>query len=172
MKQLYIALPNSPDKFLRIKIDLEGCHSSRPYFSITGETKDTCGCIHDEILKQRPELKSLVDIHLSDMDGKPCHAEENGFYWLAKVAGIPMKYGPNQGEAECLTIFKSHCRIKQDDTADFIVEHIKKAYQEGGQAKAREEWGELCKGMGRRWKREATAAIKLYNSLDWEEKKG
>ena len=46
------------------------------------------------------------------------------------------------------------------DNQDFIIK------------KAKEEWVWFCGGMAKRWKQEAASAIKLYNSLDWEEKKG
>lgn len=66
-----------------------------PYFSITGEIwkcnkyglkygQDcvACGCLHDEIEEHFPGLFSdVIALHLSDMDGTPMHAVENGWYW-------------------------------------------------------------------------------------------
>jgi hypothetical protein len=69
-----------------------------PYFSITGAVFDAkihrgdtitrCGCLHDEILEHFPSLAALVALHLSDINGKPMHAEANGWYDLTgAVAG-------------------------------------------------------------------------------------
>lgn len=42
------------------------------------------GCIHEEIEEHFPELKPLIDLHLSDLDGTPLYAVENGLYWFRK----------------------------------------------------------------------------------------
>lgn len=67
--------------------------NARPYFSVTGEIStpcerakgdaQTCGCIHEHILKAFPRLAPLVALHLADDGGAPMHAEANGFYQLA-----------------------------------------------------------------------------------------
>jgi hypothetical protein len=56
-------------------------------FSITGTISKnrsfiSGGCIHEDILKARPDLKLFVDLHLADSKGVPMYAIENGFYHL------------------------------------------------------------------------------------------
>lgn len=65
--------------------------NSFPYFTITGTIQKTdkryrdpvitCGAIHEEILKHFPQLAPLVEVHLSETDGQPMHAEANARYW-------------------------------------------------------------------------------------------
>jgi len=79
--------------------DIKG--NSAPYFSITGSVRDgkitrgdpvtRCGCLHDEILEHFPSLADLVALHLSDINGKPMHAEANGWYDLA--GAVPGAFG-------------------------------------------------------------------------------
>lgn len=59
---------------------LEG--NDKPYFSVTGNSKDSGGCMHEEILKAFPEMAPIIDLHLSNMDGVPSHGFANGLYWL------------------------------------------------------------------------------------------
>lgn len=87
--------------------------NSFPYYSITGSVKKldkrfrdpviTCGAIHDIILKHYPELAPLVEVHLSEADGIPMHAEANARYWcgLSKWAdGRAMSPRDNYGKIE------------------------------------------------------------------------
>lgn len=56
------------------------------YFTVTahfkgrdknGNWSDFGGCCHDDILQIRPDLKPLVDLHLSAEDGCPKHLQAN-----------------------------------------------------------------------------------------------
>lgn len=85
---------DSEGNSLKIVIRLsDECKNGHQDFSITGTTyqKDkpqtdryflSGGCIHEEILKVRPDLKIFVNLHLCDYKGIPMYAVENGFYHL------------------------------------------------------------------------------------------
>jgi len=152
MKKTFEKSLATADKFLKVTI------STEKGFSITGETKEMGGCIHDLILEHFPHFKPFVDLHLSDLDGVPMHAEENGFYWLSKLAGIPQQYGPEQSIGACFQIFCGHCRIKAGEAENIIY-----AVQEA--ANPREKWNELCELMKPRWKGEAAIAGQYFKTL-------
>lgn len=119
--------------------DIKG--NSKPYFTITGEMKDCCGCIHDEIMKYHPEFKDLIDMHLSDIDGIPMHCVENGWYWMGKTKWEP---------ANVKNIAR-HFRI-DEKTAEELIE-----------METKEEliaWVETMKPV---WKKEAEAVIKKHD---------
>lgn len=79
---------------MNIYISLDDdCKNGHIDFSITGDIykKDnpridkyfiSGGCIHEEILKVKPELKIFVSLHLADAEGNPMYAVQNGFYHL------------------------------------------------------------------------------------------
>lgn len=158
-----------------IKISTDGC-GQKPYFSITGEIYHkgkpmtdrnmiSCGCVHEDILKVAPELKPLVDIHLSDMDGVPMHAEANGWYWLAKAAGVTQKYEPDQAPDKCLEIFADHCRISKEESAE-IIPCMSKIHLSGKSAEdTRIIWSNICENMKPRWKKEAEKALEMIAAI-------
>ena len=66
--------------------------NSRPYFSVTAEITtnqsrrrndcETCGCLHEYILRFWPALAPVVALHGSDDQGEPMHANADGLYHL------------------------------------------------------------------------------------------
>jgi hypothetical protein len=113
--------------------------NTKPYFSLTASGKDRGsefgGCCHEEILTRWPDLKPLVDLHLSDIDGIPMHALENGYYHLSRRTS--------------LAIAARHFRITEAEANELI-----------GKSKAELAiWVETQKP---RWLAEANATIKQF----------
>jgi hypothetical protein len=93
--------------------------NSDAYFTVTawfkgrdheGNRNEFGGCCHDDILKIRPDLKPLVDLHLSDEGGFPMHLYANA----ESHAGIGKwsKFAPRW--------LANHLRIS-DEVADDLV---------------------------------------------------
>lgn len=127
-------------------------------FSATAQSGTNFECLHKEILAVAPKLKPFVDLHLSDLDGVPMHSEENGWYWLAKAAGIPQKYEPKQSLAECFVLFCSHARMTSLEALE-LREKVQKAKN------PRAIWQKQIDGLRPRWKSEADAALKLLETF-------
>ncbi len=83
-----ITLNPTENKRLHIEIRMsDPCKNWHSDFAITAELYErgrwvAWWCLHDEILKHKPEYKILVDLHLSDIDGVPMYAIENSIYWF------------------------------------------------------------------------------------------
>lgn len=67
--------------------------NSMAYWSITCSGRGRCGCLHEEIVALRPELKPFVDLHLNTVDGLPMHAVENGAYYAKQYLSYKLKKG-------------------------------------------------------------------------------
>lgn len=118
--------------------------NSSPYFSLTSWSHragfpNQCqsgGADHETILKYYPKFADLAALHLSDIDGKPMHSSDNGWYDIAGALpnGANQKYHAGNSErnfpceapadkpwkttvsrkptpTECLDIFARHWRI-------------------------------------------------------------
>lgn len=140
-----------------IQISTDGCGYG-PYFSITADGFRRGGCLHEEILQYRPDLKPLTDIHLSTLDGVPMHAEANGWYWLAKACGIKQPYEPDQSELDSFVIFGEHIR-KTLKEAHEILKRVKTS------ANPRLAWQAEVQELLPHWKTQAKNALKLIESI-------
>lgn len=72
-----------------IKVNIQyddNCGNGHNTFSITGETRDSGGCIHDEIAERFPELAKFIKWHLVSSDG-PLHYVANSLYHAQSLLG-------------------------------------------------------------------------------------
>jgi hypothetical protein len=154
--------------------------NSAPYFSLTytqhrkgfPEQCYSGGAGHDAILRYFPRFADLAALHLSDIDGAPMHAEQNGWYWLAgALGGADERYhgggfhdGGVKSESECLAIFAKHCRITLGE-ADRLRDEMREEHfnNPDGWKAARATWALRMDDMRPRWKAEAEAAIARHS---------
>jgi hypothetical protein len=159
-----------------------------PAFSVTGELWEpriraiatghyvypkeptSCGCLHDTILAEFPELAKVVSLHLSDAQGAPMHAESNGFYWLAgAVGGLGEQYHGGNGtrphtRGECVEILAKHLRLSITD-ARMLSEDIGLMHKVSPSV-ARKAFTMFVDGERRRWRMEADALRELFATVD------
>lgn len=154
-KQIITKDPSGHDFIIDISTDGIGCDQ---YFSITATGFRRFGCLHDEILQYRPDLKPLIDIHLSNLDGMPMHAEANGWYWLAKACGIKQQYEPDQSELDSFVIFGQHIRTLPKEAHE-ILKRVKTSEN------PRLTWQAEVQNLLLHWKTQAENALKLIQSL-------
>lgn len=156
---------------LKVKGELTQLRDQSPYFSITADeycvnhprSPYASGCMHEDILKHFPELKDFVSMHLSDIDGKPMHAIENGWYWLCSSLGIG-EY-KDSDPIKSFKVFCDHCRITEHQGKD-IQETIKTTLEikkDNQIIEAKKRWVEICTAMFPRWKKEADDLIEKYH---------
>lgn len=117
-------------KTLRIIYGLHKIGAQPPYFSVTGDTGDTSGAIHEIILDAAPQLADLIALHLSDVNGVPMHPYANAHYWL--IGATPAMHhtqryhGANNSDTvrtpeQCLTMLAKHLRIELIDAQHLMV---------------------------------------------------
>lgn len=139
------------------------CKNGHDDFAITGTLYESgkpmidkytlmCGCIHDIILETKPELKQFVDLHLSDGNGVPMYAVENGYFYYSD------RY-PTEGN--WVEVLSNHLRISKEDCLKLCTQldaidnnNDRKIYFK--------KYVDSCKP---RWKKEANAAIKELERL-------
>lgn len=138
---------------VRVRLNDE-CRNGHEDFAITGDIynrrtkKDVGGgAIGDEIAKRFPKFEIFNRLHLSDHDGYPMYAIENGFYHLTDGRNALSK----EKFCECY-------RVTEED-----YEELKTAYDQC-------EFFDILKtrGVFKRWKAEAKEAIRILE--EWTEK--
>ncbi len=138
--------------------------NSKPYFSVTGSGKDHGsefgGTCHDDIIKQWPDLQPLVDLHLSDIDGIPMHAVENGFYHL----------GGTHWERPKFDVAARHFRISEDQARHLVADLFGDSFSvhagflsKGEETKAKARLAAWVETQKPRWLKEANDAIKQFD---------
>jgi len=167
---------------LKVKGELTQIGDQSPYFSITAD--EYCkghprspyagGCMHEDILKHFPGLKDFVLMHLSDIDGKPMHAIENGWYWLTSSLGENFAEYTDKDPEKSFGIFCKHCRISEEEGKKIqnrilkviaLTPGIKEGIKEG-----KNEWIKICSGFYPRWKKEADMLIEKYHLIATKER--
>ena len=159
--------------------------NSGPYFSLTGELYrngrlESCGCMHDDIIKHFPEFADMAALHLSDIDGSPSHAAENGLYWLAgsfedglgmRYHGSSLSYGrktPDKTPADCLRIAADHFRVKPEELQPLRdrLRKLESNYLCGPrtamESQLKAAVSEFVEAQRDRWKQEAADCIKRH----------
>ena len=138
--------------------------NSAPYFSITADIFrngcfDSGGCQHEAILKRFPRFSDLAALHLSDIDGAPMYALENGFYHLGGTKWQRPKYD----------VAAKHFRIPESDaralTRDLFGIHFSECggfLAPGAAIAAKERLGAWINTQRQRWKEEAQACIEKH----------
>lgn len=117
-------------------------YNNDEYFSITavliaGDTKEStdkpskvhdnrwiaCGCQHDEIKAfAGTEFNALIDLHLSDLQGVPMYAFENGKYYVEIALGIAKYHKPEDGDAaKYIKVIAKHLRISVVQAGDLVI---------------------------------------------------
>ena len=131
------------------------------YFSLTGaisrvtkeekfdeRVKSSHGAIGNQLVLSFPdnaEYLLMNQIHLSDLDGVPMYAEENGLYYIL-----------NRSEKAV----KDHFRLVDDDVLHTLIESVKTAKTEEEQKKIVHNF---CEDMKPEWKYQANHLISQYN---------
>lgn len=165
----------------RIKacVVLQKIGSQKPYFSVTGDIQrlsgarwrdEACGAIHEDILREFPELSDVVAMHLSDEDGVPMHAVANSFYWLVggcftgtRWLHVNHPYGQQASREDRIRIASGILRVDVGEGARLFEEFSIYGISPGMYAKGKEAMVNIVEEMKPRWKREADAVIAKYN---------
>lgn len=91
-----------------------------PHFSATVSARSFGGCHHELILKNWPEAKCIVDLHLCDGSGAPMHTVANGlFHAQVYLNQVSKPHYPMQKGRDYVA---SHFRISLDETDELLLD--------------------------------------------------
>lgn len=172
---------------IRVEAGTVGYADQRKYWSVTAtvsvrafgwESSVSAGCQHDLVSRYWPDLKPVIDLHLSDADtGEPMHAEANAWYALAGYyGGAGEQYhagGVTKDPESCLQQFADHVRIDLP-AARMVAESIRTCGRDDASDLLGVNWAECRAVMGAwlntmrtRWQAQADharAVIVAYNA--------
>lgn len=152
---------------LQVRAQLEQLdRNEKPYFSIGADIQRLArngrkvwvagGCLHDEILQHFPNLKPLVDLHLSDDDGVPLHAAANAAYWA----------GCSKFQERNIPMLAKHLRVSEK-LAGEMCEWVDNFYGTEFDAITPDSmaWFNACEEFGLfvNWIQDAEQAVRLLN---------
>lgn len=160
-----------PQERMTVKAILHKIGQQEPYFSLTCDIEELHGsrwvdvgggAAHEAILARYPKYADIAALHLSNMDGVPMHAYENGWYLLeGALSGLGSQYhagnGSNPKSAD-LAVFARHCRISLDEARTFA-----ESLRHNNDDPPRKRWRAYMESMRPRWKAEADACIAHHN---------
>lgn len=137
--------------------------NSSPYFSLTCSYRDGGGAAHELILKHFPQFADLAALHLSDVDGSPMYAADNGFFHMGGVDTFGKHNPPNWKFAA------DHFRITEPEVRQLARDLFGVHYSEtagflskGARADALARLGEWVDTQRARWRAEADACIRKH----------
>lgn len=138
---------------IRVSIEIAINQSNHTYFSVCGEVHQMTdgrprllsgGQCTKEMREFFPEFHDFLNLHLSDLDGKPMYAMENGMYFLEHLHDTSNDYS-------ILTIMK-HFRISYQEAIELSI--MKRDAQK-----------ERIESYYPRWKQEMNNAIERLEQL-------
>ena len=138
--------------------------NSAPYFGITASGYDNGsefgGCCHEIILEHFPQFADLVALHLSDHDGAPMYAVENGFYHL----------GGTRWQRPKFDVAAKHFRITEAEARQLVADLFGDSFSmtggflsKGEAAKAKTRLAAWVDTQRPRWKAEADACVAKHS---------
>jgi hypothetical protein len=148
---------------------LQSVSGRAPFFSVTGQICNPAaaarrpgggitavGMLHDEIEAAFPQLAPLIRLHLSDADGVPMHAVQNGWYWAggSRWNGREPSQPPNAANLAGLL------RIGGAEAARIVTDVL-------GGAMGAEAFADFVEAQKPRWKAEAVAAAAFLQTGAW-----
>lgn len=138
---------------IRVSIEIAINQSNHIYMSVCGEVHQmtkgrpsllSCGQCTEELREFFPEYHDFLDLHLSDMNGAPMYAVENGLYFLEHLHDTSNDYS-------ILTIMK-HFRISYQEAIELSISK-------------RDTQLERINSYRLRWRREMNNAIERLEQL-------